>query len=364
MPCSNYTAQTLRFFICGPFPPFSLVLRGNILRTPPPVALFQQHQQLLTGQRLIQILQHRRVSTSTRGTNPPTDDDYIPFITKDSATVSNLPMAHGSRRFSLKAHYQGLHRPLTLTPLRAEPEIFIVPLEEAEARQNVPQNHDIALKKLLVTKEHGFKTETEREEKMGFTQLLVKSRKRYGQARPTSDSTGIKRPKKANKPFGEWALPPIEPIIPRNTDTFEKLQYFISTTNPRKIDRWRIEKGKMQRKLAGQEWKPLHRLSPTAIDGIRMLHSQHPEDYPTGKLAELFKVSPEAIRRILKSKWRPNAEEMADRLRRWDNRRQSIWEKAVGSYKFITKLRRKKDRMARWNRPHSWGSYWPSNRIR
>ena len=39
----------------------------------------------------------------------------------------------------------------------------------------------------------------------------------------------------------------------------------------------------------------------------------------------MFKVSPEAIRRILKSKWEPNEEEQERRAERWERRGEKIW---------------------------------------
>lgn len=36
-------------------------------------------------------------------------------------------------------------------------------------------------------------------------------------------------------------------------------------------------------------------------------------------------MSPEAIRRILKSKWRPSGEELEERRKRWEKRHDRIW---------------------------------------
>jgi methylphosphotriester-DNA--protein-cysteine methyltransferase len=52
------------------------------------------------------------------------------------------------------------------------------------------------------------------------------------------------------------------------------------------------------------------------------------------QLADFFKISPEAIRRILKSKWRPSPKEEADRMQRWQRRRQSIAKAAIIKYSF------------------------------
>ncbi|KAJ5599126.1 mitochondrion organization and biogenesis protein [Penicillium hetheringtonii] len=72
-------------------------------------------------------------------------------------------------------------------------------------------------------------------------------------------------------------------------------------------------------------WNPAKRLSPDALDGIRHLHATAPDRFTTAVLAEEFKVSPEAIRRILKSKWRPSENEMEKRRVRWENRHERIW---------------------------------------
>jgi len=48
-------------------------------------------------------------------------------------------------------------------------------------------------------------------------------------------------------------------------------------------------------------------------------------------------MSPEAIRRILKSRWRPTPEEQADRINRWNKWHQSATEKAIRINAFRTK---------------------------
>lgn len=91
-------------------------------------------------------------------------------------------------------------------------------------------------------------------------------------------------------------------------------------------EEWQIQKQSLLKKFGPSGWMPRKRLSPDALEGIRALHSQFPEKYPTPVLAEQFKVSPEAVRRILKSKWRPNEEEEESRRKRWDRRGKAIWD--------------------------------------
>jgi hypothetical protein len=89
-------------------------------------------------------------------------------------------------------------------------------------------------------------------------------------------------------------------------------------------EEWQIQKVALKEKFP-EGWRPRKRLSPDALDGIRALHSQFPEQYTTEVLAENFEVSPEAIRRILKSKWTPSPEEETSRQERWFNRGKNIW---------------------------------------
>lgn len=47
------------------------------------------------------------------------------------------------------------------------------------------------------------------------------------------------------------------------------------------------------------------------MDGLRELHKLDPEKFSTPVLAERFRISPEAVRRVLKSKWEPSPERRA-----------------------------------------------------
>ena len=92
---------------------------------------------------------------------------------------------------------------------------------------------------------------------------------------------------------------------------------------------WQVQKTALLKKFGSSGWSPRKRLSPDALEGIRTLRSQYPDKYTTPVLAEHFQVSPEAIRRILKSKWKANEEEEAERRRRWDRRGENIWGQMV-----------------------------------
>lgn len=88
---------------------------------------------------------------------------------------------------------------------------------------------------------------------------------------------------------------------------------------------WMIQKKALKEKFGDQAWNPKKRLSPDTLEGIRAMHASDPYRFTTPILAEHFEVSPEAIRRILKSKWLPAAEEAEARRERWERRGEKVW---------------------------------------
>ncbi|KAL9052127.1 MAG: hypothetical protein Q9162_005588 [Coniocarpon cinnabarinum] len=91
---------------------------------------------------------------------------------------------------------------------------------------------------------------------------------------------------------------------------------------------WQTQKAVLNEKFP-TGWSPPKKLSPDAQDGIRALHAHDPTSFSTALLSKQFEVSPEAIRRILRSKWRPNAEEDEKRRERWERRGEKIWQGLV-----------------------------------
>lgn len=79
-------------------------------------------------------------------------------------------------------------------------------------------------------------------------------------------------------------------------------------------------------------WSPSKKLSREAMDGIRSIKDSNPE-LSSGDIASYFKVSPEAIRRILRSKWRPSPTEQANLSARWERRGQRLKEQKQGTDK-------------------------------
>ncbi|RPB01004.1 hypothetical protein L873DRAFT_1618956, partial [Choiromyces venosus 120613-1] len=70
---------------------------------------------------------------------------------------------------------------------------------------------------------------------------------------------------------------------------------------------WKVQKAALQKKF-DKGWAPLKKLSPKARNWVKELHRSVPE-LTTERLSEIFMTSPEAIRRILSSKWTPSPEE-------------------------------------------------------
>ncbi|KAL8829165.1 MAG: hypothetical protein Q9170_006291, partial [Blastenia crenularia] len=140
-----------------------------------------------------------------------------------------------------------------------------------------------------------------------------RSRDAYGPALPTLTTRRIARTHAARKLSNERP----NSVRPRQ---------FTS-----KRETWQIQKDALSSKFGPVGWTPRKRLSPDALEGIRALHAQYPERFTTPVLANQFEISAEAIRRILKSKWRPTDEEETDRRQRWDNRGERIWSKMVAS---------------------------------
>lgn len=88
---------------------------------------------------------------------------------------------------------------------------------------------------------------------------------------------------------------------------------------------WQVQKAALKKKFP-LGWAPAKKLSPDALSGLRALHAQFPDTYTTPVLSNLFGVSAEAVRRILRTKWSPaTAEEEEGRRERWVRRGERVW---------------------------------------
>lgn len=132
--------------------------------------------------------------------------------------------------------------------------------------------------------------------------------------RPSQESRPLKEPFPANEP--SKAKKRSQPRA--NTGHSDRKGDEIKAEK-RKPESWQIQKEALQKKFK-DGWNPPKKLSPDAIEGVRQLHAVAPAQFTTPVLAERFKVSPEVIRRILKSKWRPTEGEAEERRKRWAKR--------------------------------------------
>ncbi|CAK9439509.1 uncharacterized protein LODBEIA_P36090 [Lodderomyces beijingensis] len=93
-----------------------------------------------------------------------------------------------------------------------------------------------------------------------------------------------------------------------------------STTSPPSNEPFWI---KRERKLKSkhQQWSPHRKLSRTEMIKLKEMRENFPE-YRTIDLADFFHISPEAVRRILHSKWVPNDRDEDRLMERWGRRKQ------------------------------------------
>lgn len=146
------------------------------------------------------------------------------------------------------------------------------------------------------------------------------------------------RPQKAKLPF------PSPRVLSGNRENGSTLESALRRSSRpekwsppiKKKPDWLIQKEALNRKFTRfdessdttikEPWQPRKKLSPEAMQGIRALRAENPE-YDVPRLASIFKVSPEAVRRILRSKWQPTPEEAAAQAERWKRRKESVWKR-------------------------------------
>jgi hypothetical protein len=134
--------------------------------------------------------------------------------------------------------------------------------------------------------------------------------------------------KKGPAKFKEKNLSGKDEKVSKSKDRVEGVPNAESTTKVFKrpeAEPWQVRKAALAAKFGDAGWQPQKRLSPDTLEGIRALHRSDPISYSTAILSEHFKITPDAIRRILKSKWRPNEDEVEDRRQRWERRGVKKW---------------------------------------
>ncbi|KAL3229520.1 Required for respiratory growth protein 9, mitochondrial [Nakaseomyces bracarensis] len=96
-----------------------------------------------------------------------------------------------------------------------------------------------------------------------------------------------------------------------------------SPVNATDAPEWKKQIIGVKKAIGNQRWSPSKRLSREEIESLRLLKRTFP-NISTRELSEKFKVSPEAIRRILKSNWEPTDDEWDNMQKRWKNRGERI----------------------------------------
>jgi ribosome-binding protein aMBF1 (putative translation factor) len=86
------------------------------------------------------------------------------------------------------------------------------------------------------------------------------------------------------------------------------------------LPQWLRNKYALREKAIKTDLSKVKKLSPSTARAIRKLHDEFPEELPTDKLAEFFKVSPVAVSKILKSRWTPTDKEYNKLENRWERR--------------------------------------------
>lgn len=127
--------------------------------------------------------------------------------------------------------------------------------------------------------------------------------------------------KRANK----WDLPNLE----KPKEEPKKPLRLPTDWRNQKLEPWQRQKFALKEKFQGEQWKPHYRLSRETMNGIRWLKKEYP-NLQSDFFAERFKVSPEDIRRILKSKWKPTVEEEMAQAEKWKSRRDKFVELSLG----------------------------------
>ncbi|CEP64610.1 mitochondrial ribosome assembly protein RRG9 LALA0_S12e02872g [Lachancea lanzarotensis] len=97
----------------------------------------------------------------------------------------------------------------------------------------------------------------------------------------------------------------------------------ISELQAARMPDWKRQKLSLKRKFQGEKWNPKKKLSREQMESLRLLKQQFPH-MSASQLGDHFKVSPEVVRRILKSKWAPDELERSKIQERWKRRSERV----------------------------------------
>ncbi|KAG9321921.1 hypothetical protein KVV02_004496 [Mortierella alpina] len=88
---------------------------------------------------------------------------------------------------------------------------------------------------------------------------------------------------------------------------------------------WLKHKLAIKNKMNGERWDPQKKLTRQAMEEVRYLRKQFPDEWTTAKLSEHYNVAGESIRRILRTDFQPPAERVTkqDQVKH-DDRKENI----------------------------------------
>ncbi|SMN19778.1 similar to Saccharomyces cerevisiae YNL213C RRG9 Protein of unknown function [Maudiozyma saulgeensis] len=117
---------------------------------------------------------------------------------------------------------------------------------------------------------------------------------------------------------------------PKGKSAKNVIQFLTGNTNKvgsnqkdKVIPLWKQRDETTKKKIKGERWNPSKRLSREGIENVRLLKQQMPH-LTASDLGTHFKISPDAIRRILKSNFRQTEEESVNIQKRWKRRGEMI----------------------------------------
>ncbi|GAB0135551.1 hypothetical protein EsDP_00003884 [Epichloe bromicola] len=285
------------------------------------------------------------------------------------AQVHNVQAVGRKCRFTAASTVSRLAPRLTTTSGRSFDTAGIQRQEAsapAAAEDDIPERNATAHN----TSEQNSATTTDDMTAGKWSREAAASAKKPGQKKPRKQKDGAKTTRKTeqlSKPYISPSTSSTPPAAAPNRSRSPRASTGNYNpppnppTKPYQKEGWRAQKEALKQKFP-DGWAPRKRLSPDALAGIRALNAQFPDVYTTQALAAKFEISPEAIRRMLRTNWAPSADEEQDRQERWFRRGKQVWErKAAIGVKPPSKWRRegivrdvewheRKGRAAKWER--------------
>ncbi|KAM0747395.1 hypothetical protein T439DRAFT_383513 [Meredithblackwellia eburnea MCA 4105] len=124
-------------------------------------------------------------------------------------------------------------------------------------------------------------------------------------------SNPFREPRPTNSPTSQVRNRPARPPIALS-----------SSAPPENLPGWALHRRSIKKQFP-DGWDPPRKLSREAMNFVRALHQHSPQQFTVPALAERFRISPEAVTRILKSKFVMSEEENERREKRRRERKEA-----------------------------------------